>query len=164
MSYLQKKFTKKHSHRYFKDLNSPMQELVCLCGKVRGSPKAAPNKYHAKSTFYAGYSYDSIFEANYAMQLDWRVAAGDIRNNGCQIGSQYFRVGLYIKSSRIARNDSSRTGNILLIFTNSCSPSCITMLPTAPPRVPTGQPTHGPQNARVSLKVATSKTNGIDAD
>jgi hypothetical protein len=66
-----------HSHRYFVDLDSG--DAVCLCGKVRGSPKAKANKYHAKTCLYNGYNYDSIFEANYAMQLDWRLKAGDIK-------------------------------------------------------------------------------------
>jgi hypothetical protein len=44
-------------------------DALCHCGKVRGSPKAKANKYHAKTIMYNGVSYDSIFEANYAMHL-----------------------------------------------------------------------------------------------
>jgi hypothetical protein len=77
MTYLQRRFAKKHSHRYFVDLNTG--DAVCLCGKVRGSKKAAPGKYNAIRTIYNGYPYDSKFEANYAMQLDWRLKAKDIK-------------------------------------------------------------------------------------
>ncbi|SPF55148.1 hypothetical protein SBA4_6980006 [Candidatus Sulfopaludibacter sp. SbA4] len=55
-------------------------DAVCLCGKVRGSKKAAPNKYPAKTCFYNGYVYDSILEANTAMELDWRKKCGDIKD------------------------------------------------------------------------------------
>jgi hypothetical protein len=37
------------------------------------------NKYNAKTQKYNGYSYDSIKEANYARELDWRVKAGEIK-------------------------------------------------------------------------------------
>jgi hypothetical protein len=49
------------------------------CHVRAGSPKAKANKYHANTTFYNGFSYDSIFEANYAMALDWRKKAGEIK-------------------------------------------------------------------------------------
>ena len=48
MPYLQKPFNQKHQHRYFVDLDT--HDTLCLCGKVRGSPKAKANKYHAKTT------------------------------------------------------------------------------------------------------------------
>lgn len=34
------------------------------------------NKYNAKSTNYNGYNYDSKKEAEYAMDLDWKIKAG----------------------------------------------------------------------------------------
>ena len=37
------------------------------------------NKYNAKKKEYAGRYYDSILEANYAEQLDWRIKAGEIK-------------------------------------------------------------------------------------
>lgn len=77
MTYLQRRFAKKHSHRYFVDLNTG--DAVCLCGKVRGSKKAAKWKYNSTRCFYNGYHYDSKFEARYAMQLDWRLKAKDIK-------------------------------------------------------------------------------------
>lgn len=33
------------------------------------------NKYNAKSTSYGGYNYDSKKEAEYAMNLDWKIKA-----------------------------------------------------------------------------------------
>ncbi len=74
--YLQKRFAKKHSHKYFVDTNT--NDAVCLCGKVKGSAPMASNKYHAKTCFYNGFWYDSKFEANYAMNLDMRLKAKDI--------------------------------------------------------------------------------------
>jgi len=78
MSHTQLFRSKKHSHQYFVDTNTG--DAVCICGKLRGSPKAPANKYNATSTFYDGYWYDSKFEANQAMELDWRKKAGDIRD------------------------------------------------------------------------------------
>jgi hypothetical protein len=68
-----------HSHKYFVDSNTG--DAICLCGRVQGSPKAKAreNKYHAKTCFYNGYHYDSMLEANAAMELDWRLKAGDIK-------------------------------------------------------------------------------------
>lgn len=76
MSYLQRRKAKQHTHKYFVDLNT--NDAVCLCGKVRGSKKAEPGKYNAIRCFYNGYWYDSKFEAQCAMELDWRVKAGEI--------------------------------------------------------------------------------------
>jgi len=77
MTYSQSRFAKKHSHRYFGD--SRTNDAVCLCGKVQGSKKAAPGKYNAVRSVYNGYPYDSKFEAQYAMELDWRLKAGEIK-------------------------------------------------------------------------------------
>lgn len=77
MTYTQRRFSKQHQHRYFVDSDSG--DAVCLCGKVRGSKKVAPGKYNATRTIYNGYPYDSKFEAQTAMSLDWRLKAGDIR-------------------------------------------------------------------------------------
>ncbi len=77
MTYLQRRFPKGHQHRYFVD--SETSDAVCLCGKVRGSKNAAPGKYHAIRTEYNGYFYDSKFEAQTAMGLDWRLKAGEIK-------------------------------------------------------------------------------------
>lgn len=78
MTYLLRWGAKGHQHRYFVD--SETNDAVCLCGKVRGSKKAEPGKYHAIRTIYNGYPYDSKFEAETAMSLDWRKRAGDIKH------------------------------------------------------------------------------------
>lgn len=77
MTYIQRRFPKKHEHRYF--IDSDTHDAVCLCGKVRGSKKAAAGKYNATRTIYNGYPYDSKFEAQTAMSLDWRLKAKDIK-------------------------------------------------------------------------------------
>lgn len=64
------------------------------------------NKYNAKKSFYNGYNYDSIKEAEYAMQLDWLKKAGevekwerqhkiDIRVNGQHICNYYIDFKVY---------------------------------------------------------------------
>jgi len=77
MTFLQKRFGKTHSHRYF--IDSATNEAVCLCRKVRGSKQATKGKYNAIRSVYNGYPYDSKFEAQYAMELDWRVRASEIK-------------------------------------------------------------------------------------
>jgi hypothetical protein len=74
--YLQRRKPKGHTHKYFVD--SFTSDAVCLCGKVRGSKKAEPGKYKAIRCSYNGYIYDSKFEAQTAMELDWRLKAGEI--------------------------------------------------------------------------------------
>ncbi len=37
------------------------------------------NKYNARKQTYNGRSYDSVMEANYAQELDWRMKAGEIK-------------------------------------------------------------------------------------
>jgi hypothetical protein len=81
MTYLQKRFAKKHSHRYFVGQNDGAS--VCLCGKVRGSKKAKPGKYNARSTIYNGVNFDSKFEAQYARDPDWRLKAKQIKAETC---------------------------------------------------------------------------------
>jgi hypothetical protein len=46
---------------------------------VRGSKKAKPGKYNAIRCQYNGIWYDSKFEAQYAMNLDWRLKGKDIK-------------------------------------------------------------------------------------
>lgn len=41
--------------------------------------KRRNGKYNAKKTTYNGRSYDSALEANYAMELDWRKQAREIK-------------------------------------------------------------------------------------
>lgn len=77
MTYIQRRFAKGHQHRYFVD--SDTGDAVCLCGKVRGSARASPGKYRALRTEYNGYFYDSKFEAQTAMSLDWRLRAKEIK-------------------------------------------------------------------------------------
>jgi hypothetical protein len=80
MPYLTKWQSKHHSHRYFVD--SETNDAACLCGNVRGSARVGngKQKYNAKTTIYNGYAYDSGLEAKVAMELDWRLKAGDIKN------------------------------------------------------------------------------------
>ena len=40
----------------------------------------AKSKYNNRTKVYRGHSYDSIKEAQYAEDLDWRVKAEDIKN------------------------------------------------------------------------------------
>src|SRR5271167_4739148 len=83
MTHIQRWQPKKHSHWYFVDQRTI--EAVCQCTKVRGSKKAPPGKFRAMTTRYDGYHYDSILEANYAMQLDWRLKAGEIKGWAKQV-------------------------------------------------------------------------------
>jgi hypothetical protein len=46
---------------------------------VRGSKKAEPGTYHAIRCEYNGYAYDSKFEAQVSMELDFRLKAKDIK-------------------------------------------------------------------------------------
>ena len=77
MTYFQRRYPKGHQHRYFVDHDTG--DAVCLCGKVRGSKKATAGKYSALRTEYNGVFYDSKFEAQTAMSLDWRLRAKEIR-------------------------------------------------------------------------------------
>jgi hypothetical protein len=65
------------------------------------------NKFNAKSQDYGGFRYDSKKEAAYAMELDWRKKAGEVKDwqrqvkvplkvNGILIANYYcdFRVEL----------------------------------------------------------------------
>lgn len=65
------------------------------------------NKFNAKTQSYGGRTYHSMKEANYAMELDWRIKAGevkewipqyklDLRVNGEHIANYYidFKVVL----------------------------------------------------------------------
>lgn len=74
MTYFQRRFARSHQHSHF------AHDALCLCWKVRGSKKAAPGKYNATRTIYNGYPYDSKFEAQTAMSLDWRKRARDIKD------------------------------------------------------------------------------------
>lgn len=38
------------------------------------------NKYNAKSMVYNGTKYHSKLEASYAMELDWRIKAGEVKS------------------------------------------------------------------------------------
>jgi hypothetical protein len=77
MTHLQIHQRRKHEHRYFVDSNT--NEAVCLCGKVKGSARSGKNKYNATTCVYNGYNYDSMREAQYAMELDWRIRAKEIQ-------------------------------------------------------------------------------------
>jgi hypothetical protein len=76
MTHLQIRQRKKHGHRYFVDPRTG--DAVRLCGKVKGSARSETNKYNAASCIYNGHNYDSTREAQYAMELDWRIRAEEI--------------------------------------------------------------------------------------
>lgn len=54
-------------------------------------------KYHNKTQIYGGRRYDSIFEARYAEELDWRKKAGEIK----EIIPQ-FKISLDVNGVHIA--------------------------------------------------------------
>ena len=53
-------------------------------------------KYNNRTTVYNGRMYDSIAEANYAEELDWRIRAGEIQEVIPQ-----FKVELYVEEKKI---------------------------------------------------------------
>lgn len=55
------------------------------------------NKFNAKSTQYNGRYYDSKLEASYAIELDWRIKAGEIK----EVVPQY-KISLDINGEHIA--------------------------------------------------------------
>lgn len=55
------------------------------------------NKYNAKSTHYNGRYYDSKLEASYAMELDWRIKASEIK----EVTPQY-KISLDVNDVHIA--------------------------------------------------------------
>ena len=55
------------------------------------------NKFNAKRTKYNGFYYDSILEANYAEQLDWRIKIGEIKS----VERQY-KISLDVNNVHIA--------------------------------------------------------------
>ena len=55
------------------------------------------NKFNAKKKLYNGRYYDSILEADYAEQLDWRIKAEEIK----EVITQY-KISLDINSDHIA--------------------------------------------------------------
>lgn len=113
MTYLQKRFAKQHSHRYFVDSNTG--DAVCLCGKVRGSKRAAKGKYNAIRCTYNGYPYDSKFEAAYAMQLDWRLKAHDIKGWDRQYPIEIWANGEKILRTRVDFRVHENDGSFTLI-------------------------------------------------
>ena len=84
-----------HQHRYFKDYET--QDDVCMCGKPKGEGREKISKYHNARTEYNGFYYDSKFEADEAMALDWRIKADEITRWERQI-----RLDLRINNIHIA--------------------------------------------------------------
>lgn len=60
---------------------------------LRAKPKRG-NKYGAKRCKYKGYTYDSRAEANYAMELDARLQAGEFKT-----WERQFRVEMWAHDS-----------------------------------------------------------------
>lgn len=69
------------------------------------------NKYHAKSSIYNGSYYMSRLESAYAMELDLRLKAKDIRAWDKQIRIPLevngFKICTYIVDFKITHNDGS---------------------------------------------------------
>lgn len=100
MTYLQTK-SQKHFHKYFVD--SETNDLVCLCGKVRGVKKndvrfPKESKFHNQTSIYNGYSYDSIKEAQHAMLLDHRKKNKEIKD-----WERQYPIEIYINGIKIFR-------------------------------------------------------------
>ena len=55
------------------------------------------NKFNSKKTLYNGRYYDSILEANYAEQLDWRIKLGEIK----EVVPQY-KISIDVEGVHIA--------------------------------------------------------------
>lgn len=94
--YLQTRF-KKHVHQYFLDRST--NDLVCLCGQVKGQKQK--HKYNAKSCYYKGINYDSTMEANYAAELDRRVMAKDILAWERQVPVSIYVNGYHICTNKV---------------------------------------------------------------
>lgn len=69
-------------------------------------------KYNNKTTMYNGRKYDSMKEANYARDLDWRIQAGeilevipqykiDLRVNGRHICNYYMDFKVVLKDGQV---------------------------------------------------------------
>jgi hypothetical protein len=78
-TYLQKRSAKHHTHLYVVNPKDPTEPPACHCGKPRGSKRVKPGTYNAIRCRYNGYWYDSRFEAQKAMELDWLLKAGKIK-------------------------------------------------------------------------------------
>lgn len=69
------------------------------------------NKYHAKSSIYNGYYYQSQLEASYAMELDLRLKAKDIKAWERQIRVSFEENGVkictYIVDFKVTHNDDA---------------------------------------------------------
>lgn len=70
------------------------------------------NKYNAQSQVYNNYRYDSRKEATYAIELDWRIKAGEITKwerqhkisidvNGIHICNYYIDFKVYYPNEKI---------------------------------------------------------------
>lgn len=82
-----------------------------MCYYVGMYLQKSGNKYRAKSTVYNGVYYHSRLEAAYAMELDMRLKAKDIKSWTGQIRVPFVMNGIkictYIVDFRIEHNDGS---------------------------------------------------------
>lgn len=60
----------------------------------RSYPKR--NKYNAEKATYNGYTYHSKKEASYAMELDWRIKAGEVKE-----WTRQHKLELYVNGQKI---------------------------------------------------------------
>jgi hypothetical protein len=82
-----------------------------------GIKKAAKGKYNAMRCFYNGVYYDSTFEANYAMQPDWRKKAKDIRDWDRQYSVRIEIGGEHILTTRVDFRVHENDGSYTLVET-----------------------------------------------
>ena len=112
--YFQKRQPKHHTHRYYVD--SETGDAVCLCGKgAEKAQKRSKNKYHAKTCVYDGFNYDSIAEANYAMELDWRLKAREFERWERQVPIRIEVNGYHICTTKVDFLIHHKDGNKELV-------------------------------------------------
>lgn len=64
-------------------------------------PGKGPNKYRAVSTVYNDHKYDSKREADFAMLLDWRLRAGEIKSWEPHVTVEIFVNGFKICNYKV---------------------------------------------------------------
>jgi hypothetical protein len=79
--------------------------------------KKSGNKYHAKSSIYNGYYYQSQLEAAYAAELDLRVKAKDIKSWRRQVPLKLDVNGFHICNYRMDFEITHNNGSIELVET-----------------------------------------------
>jgi hypothetical protein len=101
MSTYDQRTFKKHSHHFLLDINT--QDMVCLCGKLKGAPEAKSGRKWVQSTptNYNGHLYASAFEAQYAEALDWDLKAKKIKSWERQVPIPLVINGITVRVYRV---------------------------------------------------------------